>query len=87
MVGPPAHDAWERPCYYEAMNNNHGMHERTHGLSRRHGRRGARMIAKSDTRESSAPQANRLKTSLTFRSEHQAYLWVTDRGRSRLIKH
>ncbi len=29
----------------------------------------------------------RLRTMLTFRSENQAYSWITDRGRSRLIKH
>lgn len=29
----------------------------------------------------------RLKTCLTFESRSQAYLWTTDRGRSRLIKH
>lgn len=29
----------------------------------------------------------RLKTLLTFQSQSQVYLWTTDRGRSRLIKH
>lgn len=29
----------------------------------------------------------RLKTLLTFESRSQSYLWTTDRGRSRLIKH
>lgn len=29
----------------------------------------------------------RLKTQLTFESSCQSYLWITDRGRSRLIKH
>lgn len=29
----------------------------------------------------------RLKTSLTFQSAEERYLWTTDRGRSRLIKH
>lgn len=31
--------------------------------------------------------AGRLKTKLTFETNNQAYLWITDRGRSRLIKH
>jgi len=30
---------------------------------------------------------SRLKTLLTFQSQTQVYLWTTDRGRSRLIKH
>ena len=43
------------------------------------------MISEIDTRH--AAPAARLKTSLTFTNEHQAYLWSTDRGRSRMIKH
>ena len=35
----------------------------------------------------SAPVGARLKTVLTFESKAQAYLWITDRGRSKLIKH
>lgn len=31
--------------------------------------------------------STRLKTKLTFESANQTYLWLTDRGRSRLIKH
>ena len=34
-----------------------------------------------------ASNAGRLKTKLTFETNNQAYLWITDRGRSRLIKH
>ena len=29
----------------------------------------------------------RLTTQVTFESQRQSYLWTTDRGRSRLIKH
>lgn len=36
--------------------------------------------------ETCAPTA-RLKTLVTFESESRTYLWTTDRGRSRLIKH
>ena len=35
----------------------------------------------------SAAGGERLKTSLVFESSSQVYLWTTDRGRSRLIKH
>ena len=35
----------------------------------------------------STPSRERLKTLLSFVSDHQAYVWTTDRGRSRLIKH
>ena len=73
------------------MNNNHALKTRFDAIVRKHGsaRRQDRrlMVAKTDTRESTAPQANRLKTSLTFHGEHQAYCWTTDRGRSRMIKH
>ena len=31
--------------------------------------------------------AKRLTTQVTFQSSSQCYLWTTDRGRSRLIKH
>jgi hypothetical protein len=31
--------------------------------------------------------ASRLTTQLTFESASQSYLWLTDRGRSKLIKH
>ena len=34
-----------------------------------------------------ASHAGRLKTKLTFETNNQAYLWITDKGRSRLIKH
>ena len=34
-----------------------------------------------------APVGDRLKTVLTFETKAQAYLWTTDRGRSKLIKH
>lgn len=30
---------------------------------------------------------DRLKTLLTFETDSRTYLWITDRGRSRLIKH
>lgn len=30
---------------------------------------------------------SRLTTQVTFESSCQSYLWLTDRGRSRLIKH
>jgi hypothetical protein len=30
---------------------------------------------------------SRLKTVLTFESERNSYLWITDRGRNKLIKH
>ena len=39
-------------------------------------------------RQQSMPaMSQRLTTQVTFESSCQSYLWVTDRGRSRLIKH
>lgn len=40
-----------------------------------------------ETVENAANGGNRLKTLVTFESESRSYLWTTDRGRSRLIKH
>lgn len=79
------------PVIIGLMNNNHALKDRFDAIVRKHGRARRQdrrpMIAKTDTRESTAPQANRLKTSLVFHGEHQAYCWTTDRGRSRMIKH
>jgi len=53
---------------------------------RKHGRQARPTMTRETDTRGSAP-VERLKTSLTFKIEHQAYLWTTDRGRSRLIKH
>ncbi len=79
-MGPPAHDLPQTACYYWNMKINE------HRLWRKHGRR-ARLTMTEETDTRDAMQGERLKTSLTFKTEHQAYLWTTDRGRSRLIKH
>ncbi len=64
-------------------------------ISRKHGLRARleaaqaarfRVNPETDTREVSA-SGSRLKTTLTFSNSSQAYLWITDRGRSRLLKH
>ena len=56
--------------------------------TRKHGRNAQRVHMQTDvdTRQAGACGA-RLKTLVTFESNSQAYLWITDRGRSRLIKH
>lgn len=63
--------------------------------ARKHGYRArAQMISRTlclqydftDTRQA-AQARQRLKTQVTFQSGTQCYLWTTDRGRSRLIKH
>lgn len=46
---------------------------------RKHGARARQLQA--------ALPGSRLTTQVTFESSCQSYLWVTDRGRSRLIKH
>ena len=60
---------------------------RKHGLkARRASAARFRFLTESDAREA-GPAAERLKTKLTYEINSQAYLWITDRGRSRLIKH
>lgn len=55
---------------------------------RKHGYNARRvhLQLETDTRQAGTP-GERLKTMLTFETDSQAYLWTTDRGRSRLIKH
>lgn len=62
--------------------------------ARKHGTR-ARLAAQKnewrihsscDTRESGL-SGERLRTKLTFETNTQAYLWITDRGRAKLVKH
>lgn len=65
--------------------------KRTPIIPRKHGfkaRAEARLLVQqdADTREAGL-SSDRLTTQLTFASDCQAYLWITDRGRSRLIKH
>ena len=50
---------------------------RKHGLAAR---------SRHDVHEAGQSRA-RLTTQVTFESSRQSYLWFTDRGRSRLIKH
>ncbi|MDE2424580.1 MAG: hypothetical protein KGO96_01545 [Elusimicrobia bacterium] len=57
----------------------------TRPTSRKHNCKARLQILPREVFETSARP--RLKTSLTFESDCQSYLWVTDRGRSRLIKH
>jgi hypothetical protein len=55
-------------------------------IVRKHGASTRRLLGLDDVRE--AAQAKpRLKTHVTFETSLQSYLWTTDRGRSRLIKH
>ena len=68
------------------------MMKKIAGTIRKHGYK-ARAVANKlclryETEVRERPQLKaRLKTLLTFESSSQSYLWVTDRGRSRLIKH
>jgi len=63
-------------------------------ISRKHGRKAlidltrkhVRLHNDSDIRQAGLSMV-RLKTLLTFETSSQSYLWITDRGRSRLIKH
>lgn len=50
-----------------------GLTQRKHGLKAR--------------QQPLPAMAQRLTTQVTFETSCQSYLWVTDRGRSRLIKH
>lgn len=61
---------------------------------RKHGYKARRMelLARPhlDSESGVSPRSfsgERLKTRLAFETNSQAYLWITDRGRSRLIKH
>ncbi len=54
-------------------------------IIRKHGAASRRLHAPDDVREA-AQAGPRLKTFVTQTSS-QSYLWTTDRGRSRLIKH
>ena len=59
-------------------------------IPRKHGRE-ARLAAvrartTCESREGT-PAAARLNTHLTYEANCEAYLWITDRGRSRLLKH
>lgn len=59
---------------------------RKHGLKARAALTGLRRVESGDVREASVPGARRT-TRLSFEFNSQAYLWITDRGRSRPIKH
>lgn len=61
---------------------------RKHGYKARAATLGSK-ITPYASEDCSRPLAgvDRLKTLLTFQSQTQVYLWTTDRGRSRLIKH
>lgn len=51
-------------------------------IARKHGAR-----ARAEAAAASGTPMKRLTTQVTFQSSAQCYLWTTDRGRSRLIKH
>ena len=55
-------------------------------IFRKHGGATRRLLGLDDVRET-AQAKPRLKTLVTFETSLQSYLWTTDRGRSRLIKH
>ena len=54
---------------------------------RKHGMKAREAAAEASRFRVNADSDGRLKTTLTFETNSQAYLWITDRGRSRLIKH
>ena len=61
---------------------------RKHGYKARAAQIGRWLCIQTEKDSSDAPSlGHRLKRELTFRSSSQSYVWVTDRGRSRLIKH
>jgi hypothetical protein len=59
----------------------HGYQARAQIIARR-----LCLTTETEVRETPALK-QRLKTSLSYEQSCQSYLWTTDRGRSRLIKH
>jgi hypothetical protein len=61
---------------------------RKHGYKARAQEISRRLRLSYETNVCETPQNRvRLTTQVTFEKSRQSYLWVTDRGRSRLIKH
>lgn len=61
---------------------------RKHGYAARAREIGKLLTLEAPARVHEAIQAKpRLRTLVTFEQTCQSYLWITDRGRSRLIKH
>ena len=79
-LGPRAQVSLSVSGYTQAMTQEANMKRSLTRTGRKHGTK-----ARADQPRDST--TGRLKTRLTFETSNQAYLWVTDRGRSRLLKH
>ncbi|MBI5630895.1 MAG: hypothetical protein HY921_08430 [Elusimicrobia bacterium] len=54
---------------------------------RKHGSKARLAMREERDIHCSSWPADRVKRKLTYESQTESYLWITDRGRSRLIKH
>lgn len=92
-LGPLPGERWDlRPVFQPEARVTMGVMKKTttrkHGYAARAKAIGRMLTLETPGHVHEAVQAKpRLRTSVTFESQHQSYLWVTDRGRSRLIKH